>query len=218
MAPRSNYRDQLHVGQKTVRSTYINAARQRNVVGKRNLEIELVGPFCQSSIATQDYLILEQRGETVSPVFSRLLALGSANAAAVSTTPVCRRRARCLENLDEAMETDGDVGDSDGFDDPQDYMTGDLLARRVLLVRIIGIDDEFRDAPAFLGKWRGEPGEDPATGRRRCEERGGAFGARGHARRLRDTCEWECDFGFMGSLLRPWVRRDGQHDLHTRIL
>lgn len=181
--------------------TYIDTAWQGYVIWKCYFKVESIRAFCQPPIAAQDNLILEQGSEAVPPVFSRLLSMGSADAGDVATVSVRRRSAWRLEDLDKAMKTDGDVSDANGLDDPEDDVAGDLFTGRVLLVGIVGLDDEFRDAPAFLRKRRGESGEDAATGRRRSEERGGAFGARGHARIFRDTCESGMRLGFTSSLL-----------------
>jgi len=111
MVPRSNLETIVSRYHRTqTQSAYINAARQIPV-WELQLEVELVGTFCEPTVSAEHHFVLKQRRESIAEVFTTLLATSGPQVVRICAEAFAWG-ARVLEDLDESMQRDHDMRDA----------------------------------------------------------------------------------------------------------
>lgn len=141
------------------RGTYINTAWQ-SFGWKDEVEFEFPFPCRQPALAAKYLFVLEERGLPVAVVPEVLVSIvgyvSRIDGGQLGGGP------GVFEDADEAMQGDRQMGDANGFDDGQDDGAGDMVAGRVLAVRLVGSDMEVGEVAGSRVK-----GQAPAREERR---------------------------------------------------
>jgi len=160
------------------RYTHFYTARQM-IFWKHQLIVELVRSFAQPSLATEYYLILEQRHEPIAIVSPRFFRLSRSQIGIV--LPVALAGAiRCLVNLSIAMQAHDNVRNAKRLDNFEHHAPGNHVAGSILAVWVVRLDVEIGYMASLGAKGCFDTREDgPLLCRGSCSSNG----MRGHRRR-----------------------------------